>query len=155
MYPKSLCFQLFLPCIKKQHSRCSFFPLTIQIKKFGLELLKGTQFFNGYDKNVNAQVTNAFSVAAYRFGHSLVQEWFKRFSQIGFEHKRTECGLKTEFRPIPVLDFNNPQYLYETDQGGVDAIVRGLVKDSAAKSDGWVNRNCVVPEELVLVNQVL
>ena len=100
-------------------------------------------------------MTNAFSVAAYRFGHSLVQEWFKRFSQIGFEHKRTECGLKTEFRPIPVLDFNNPQYLYETDQGGVDAIVRGLVKDSAAKSDGWVNRNCLVPEERVLLNQVL
>ena len=63
--------------------------------------------------------------------------------------------MKTEFRPIPVLDFNNPQYLYETDQGGVDAIVRGLVKDSAAKSDGWVNRNCLVPEERVLPNQVL
>ena len=100
-------------------------------------------------------MTNAFSVAAYRFGHSLVQEWFGRFSQFGFEHEGRECGLKTQFRSIPVLDFNNPQYLYETDQGGVDAIVRGLVKDSAAKSDGWVNRNCLVPEERLLLNQVL
>ena len=108
----------------------------MQINKFDLGLLKGTEFFKGYNQSVNAQMTNAFSVAAYRFGHSLVQEWFRRFSQIGFEHKRSECGLKTEFRPIPVLDFNNPQYLYETDQGGVDAIVRGLVKDSAAKTDG-------------------
>ena len=43
---------------------------------------------------------------------------------------------ESEFRPIPVLDFENPQYLYETCQGGVDAILRGLIKDPAGKLDG-------------------
>lgn len=105
-----------------------------QIKTFGLKLLEGDQFFNGYDKTVDAQMSTAFAVAGYRFGHSLVQELFNRFSQAGFEHK---CDKgKSKFLPIPVLDFNNPQYLYDTGKGGIDSILRGLVKDPAGKADG-------------------
>ena len=107
-----------------------FFNVT-QIERFGLGLLSGTKFFNGYDKRVNAQMNAGFSVAAYRFGHSLFQEIFRRFNQRSFQHKEN-----SEFRPIPVLDFENPQYLYEICQGGVDAILRGLIKDPAAKLDG-------------------
>ena len=102
-----------------------------QVAKFGLGLLKGARFFNGYNRKVNAQMTAGFSVAAYRFGHTLIQEWFRRFNQGSFQH-----GDESEFRPIPVLDFENPQYLYETCQGGVDAILRGLIKDPAGKLDG-------------------
>ena len=102
-----------------------------QIAKFGLGLLTGTRFFNGYNRKVNAQMTAGFSVAAYRFGHTLIQEWFRRFNQRSFQHRD-----ESEFRPIPVLDFENPQYLYETCQGGVDAILRGLIKDPAGKLDG-------------------
>ena len=111
----------------------TFFP---QITKFGLGLLKGTRFFNDYDETVNAQMTAGFSVAAFRFGHTLIQEWFRRFNQKSFQHKD-----KSEFRPIPVLDFENPQYLYEICQGGVDAILRGLIKDAAGKADGLVNKH--------------
>ena len=71
-------------------------------------------------------MTNGFSVGAYRFGHSLVQEIFRRLR---------ETGTK-EFRPIPVLDFGNPQYLYERCQGGIDAILRGLTKDPSGRIDG-------------------
>lgn len=71
-------------------------------------------------------MTNGFSVAAYRFGHSLVQEIFRRLSETG----------EKEFEPIPVSDFGNPQYLYESNQGGIDAIVRGLTKDPSGKIDG-------------------
>ena len=106
----------------------------VQIAKFGLELLTGTSFFNGYNRRVNAQMTAGFSVAAYRFGHTLIQEWFRRFNQRSFQNTESE----SEFRPIPVLDFENPQYLYETCQGGVDAILRGLIKDPAGKLDGYV-----------------
>ena len=106
-----------------------------QIAKFGLELLTGTRFFNGYNRRVNAQMTAGFSVASYRFGHTLIQEWFRRFNQRSFQNTESE----SEFRPIPVLDFENPQYLYETCQGGVDAILRGLIKDPAGKLDGYVN----------------
>ena len=81
-------------------------------------------------------MTAGFSVAAFRFGHTLIQEWFRRFNQKSFQHKD-----KSEFRPIPVLDFENPQYLYEICQGGVDAILRGLIKDAAGKADGLVNKH--------------
>lgn len=50
---------------------------------FGLELVsKG--YYEGYDPNVNPTVANAFSTAAYRFGHSLVQPSFVRFDS---EHR--------------------------------------------------------------------
>lgn len=71
-------------------------------------------------------MTNGFSVAAYRFGHSLVQEIFRRLRENG----------RKEFQPIPVLDFGNPQYLYESSQGGIDAILRGLTQDPSGKIDG-------------------
>lgn len=45
---------------------------------FGLELLN-EGYYEGYDPNVNPTVANAFSTAAYRFGHSLVQHSFVRF----------------------------------------------------------------------------
>lgn len=80
-------------------------------------------------------MSNVFSVAAYRFGHSLVQEQFRRFSQDGLEHK-CDSKEKTEFMPIPLLDFGNPTYLYDKCNGGIDSIYRGLMKDPAAKADG-------------------
>ena len=79
-----------------------------------------------------------FAVAAYRMGHSLVQEVFRRFSQNGFEHKCDECDGKgkSEFLPIAIKDFGNPQPLYDKCQGGIDSIFRGLVKNAAGKADG-------------------
>ena len=83
-------------------------------------------------------MTTGFSAAAYRMGHSLIQEWFKRFNQDGFEHKCDHCNSqdKSEFLPIPVLDFGEPQYLYDSSKGGIDSIMRGLIKDPAGKADG-------------------
>ena len=100
-----------------------------------LILKRGTEYFKGYDPSKASQISAAFSVAAYRFGHSLVQEQFSRFTQDGFEHKCDDGG-KTEYMPIPVLDFGNPTYLYDKCQGGVDSIFRGLIKDAAGKLDG-------------------
>ena len=133
--------QTTLYCIglhnQKRFILCLFTFTTIQRKEFGLVLLEGEEFFTGYDKEENAQTLTAFAVAAYRFGHSLVQELFNRFSQDGFEHKCSKCSKdKLQFQPIPVLDFNNPAPLYDVCKGGVDSILRGLLKDPAAKADG-------------------
>lgn len=82
-------------------------------------------------------MTQAFSTAAYRFGHSLVQEEFRRFTQDGFEHI-CDKNSKAEYLPIQVRDFGNPIFLYQKCSGGVDSIFRGLMKMPAAKIDGWV-----------------
>ena len=82
-------------------------------------------------------MSQAFSAAAYRFGHSMVQEEFLRLSQNGFDHKCSNDS-KSEFLPIPVKDFGNPTYLYDKCNEGVDSIFRGLVKSPASKVDGWV-----------------
>ena len=92
-------------------------------------------------------MSQAFSAAAYRFGHSMVQEEFLRPSQNGFEHKRSDDS-KSELYPIPVKDFGNPTYLYEKCNGGVDSIFRGLVKSPAAKVDGWVGDEFLIEHPL-------
>ncbi|CAG0892265.1 unnamed protein product [Cyprideis torosa] len=43
------------------------------IHLFGLRLLEGRTFYNGYNTSVNPTVANVFGAAAFRFGHSLVQ----------------------------------------------------------------------------------
>lgn len=45
---------------------------------FDLEVLK-KDYYENYDPTVNPTIANAFSTAAYRFGHSLVQRSFVRF----------------------------------------------------------------------------
>lgn len=46
-------------------------------KLFDLELMS-TGYYEGYDPKVNPTVANAFSSAAFRFGHSLVQNSYMR-----------------------------------------------------------------------------
>lgn len=47
------------------------------IDLFGLDLLpKG--YYEGYNENVNPAPANSFSTAAFRFGHSMVQNSFVR-----------------------------------------------------------------------------
>ena len=106
------------------------------MKRFNLKLLEGKTFFKGYDKNVNPSIFAAFAVAAFRFGHSLVQEEFRRLTQSRFQNKPCRSCPRRNFLPIPLKDFGNPVYLYEKCEGGIDSIVRGLVKDPAAKVDG-------------------
>ena len=106
-----------------------------QIKDFDLMLLKGKTFFKGYKTDVNPSIFSGFAVAAYRFGHSLIQDEFRRFSQEGFQCQ--SCNHeKDEFFSIPMKDFGNPFYLYDKCEGGIDSIFRGLVKNAAAKADG-------------------
>lgn len=48
------------------------------MKIFDLEVFK-KDYYKGYDSTINPTIANAFSTAAYRFGHSLVQRSFVRF----------------------------------------------------------------------------
>uniref|UniRef100_A0AAR5P8U1 Uncharacterized protein n=1 Tax=Dendroctonus ponderosae TaxID=77166 RepID=A0AAR5P8U1_DENPD len=50
------------------------------MEKFGI-LLQKEGYWNGYDPNVNPNVIDAFSAAAYRFGHSLLPTAVERWSK--------------------------------------------------------------------------
>ena len=50
------------------------------MKSFELEILH-RGYYEGYNSDINPHVINEFSAAAYRFGHSLVQNSFVRFDR--------------------------------------------------------------------------
>ncbi|KAJ7374155.1 hypothetical protein OS493_009495 [Desmophyllum pertusum] len=113
-----------------------FLPLILSKKMIldnDLNLLSGKKTSKDYDPTLNAQMSSAFSVAAYRFGHSMIRDTFSRIPQVIFEQK---CDKEKPFLPIPTLDFGNPQYVYDKCQGALDSIYRGLVDDPSSKVDG-------------------
>jgi len=75
-------------------------------------------FFSGYDPNVNPTISNVFATAAYRFGHSLVNNFFNRFDP-DFTQGST-CPIQLAFA------FFNPSHIFDNAQGGPDSILRGL-----------------------------
>ncbi|XP_068679732.1 peroxidase mlt-7-like [Montipora foliosa] len=127
----------FLPLILSQET----------IDKFDLRLGKGFNYSTCYKKNLDPAVSTAFSVAAYRFGHTLVPELFSRLNQDFFETHCEHCHDRKNFLQIPVRDFGNPHYLYDLGNGGTDAIMRGLMKDAAGALDGRFSSS--VQEQLI------
>ena len=87
---------------------------SLQRKQFGLELLS-SDFYTGYKDNIDPSIVNSFATAAYRFGHSLVQNSFSRPGK----------------SPIPKKSFFNPCPVYK----GTDSIFGGLATDPAQKVD--------------------
>lgn len=90
---------------------------------FGLNLLT-TGRFTGYDASVDPSIPNSLAAAAMRFGHSTIRNDFGR------------VGKDSQLFPdIPVREFLNPEFVYDTEFGGVDSIMRGLAKDEANEVD--------------------
>ncbi|XP_035666021.1 peroxidasin homolog [Branchiostoma floridae] len=85
--------------------------------KFNLTLTQDG-FFSGYDPTVNPGIYNVFATAAYRFGHSMVQNEFDRFTPKFLPN--SQCPIKLAF------SFLNPSYVLDDAQGGPDSILRGL-----------------------------
>ncbi|XP_011503270.1 PREDICTED: uncharacterized protein LOC105366506 [Ceratosolen solmsi marchali] len=97
------------------------------MKIFDIEpLRKG--YYRGYDQLVNPNIANAFSSAAYRFGHSLVQRSFIRFDR----HHRPILNNVTIHE-----EFSNPVNL-ET-AGSVDRILLGLINQPSQKRDEFIS----------------
>lgn len=85
--------------------------------------------YTGYNSAINPGVPNAFSTAAYRFGHSQIQPMFERLDS-NFEP--IDAG------PLNLLDaFFNPSQFAAS--GGTDPILRGLISNSARKIDEFLN----------------
>ncbi|XP_019613501.1 PREDICTED: thyroid peroxidase-like [Branchiostoma belcheri] len=85
--------------------------------KFHLTLLQ-SGFFSGYDVSVNPTISNVFATAAYRSGHSLVNE--RQFRLPPDFNQGSLCPIQLDFA------FFNPSHVLNNDLGGVDSILRGL-----------------------------
>ncbi|XP_078665668.1 myeloperoxidase-like [Branchiostoma floridae x Branchiostoma belcheri] len=85
--------------------------------KFHLTLGK-SGFFSGYDASVNPTISNVFATAAYRFGHSLVNE--HQLSLTPDFNQGSTCPIQLAFA------FFNPSHVLNNDLGGPDSILRGL-----------------------------
>jgi peroxidase len=89
-------------------------------------VLKKSGHYHGYLTDLDPSISNAFAGAAYRFGHSQIQNEFHRYDN--------------KYKPItPSIPMNrtfDPTFLYQTEKEGVDSILRGLAKDKSQKTDG-------------------
>jgi len=98
----------------------------ITFKEF-LPLLLGSRIsdYSGYNPNVDASVTNVFSTAAYRLGHSLVS------SQL----QRLDSSLNSiDEGPLLLRDaFFSPQHL--TVGGGIEPLLRGAARQTCEALD--------------------
>ncbi|CAG7716875.1 unnamed protein product, partial [Allacma fusca] len=102
-----------------------FLPLLLgskMVKAAGLDLLeKG--FYNNYDPQVDATISDAFAGAAFRLGHSMIQGLIKKVGP----HWKNE-----DFIQIHKL-FYDPFPMYQLGQ--MDAFLRGQAADPSGKAD--------------------
>lgn len=82
---------------------------------------QGLGAYTGYDPTVNAGIANAFSTAAFRLGHTMIQDEFLIVNEAG----------ATESIPVTACFFN-PSCLQER---GVASVLRGLAMQEAQEVD--------------------
>ncbi|XP_034485847.1 uncharacterized protein LOC117790495 [Drosophila innubila] len=94
-------------------------------KLFDLELLS-TGYYEGYETKVNPTVANAFSSAAFRFGHSLVQNSYMRCDR---HHNmiNNNVSLHEEFQSGDI-----------GTAGSLHRLLRGMASQRALKRDEFI-----------------
>lgn len=88
--------------------------------------------YTGYDSTENPGLHNEFSVAAYRHGHSLVNETLLRLSANGEEISDGHLPLRDAF-------FTAPNLL--TTETSIDPVLRGLASQLSQKLDTKANND--------------
>ena len=81
--------------------------------------------YSGYDPDINPTVSNLFSAAAFRLGHTLLDEEFLRLDNDGNEIKQGKIALKDAyFNPLLI-----------NISGGIEPFLKGMSKQVQQKLD--------------------
>lgn len=99
------------------------------MKLFSLTPGQGFEKLNIYDPNLDPRVTNEYSASAGRFGHSMVRT---DYSRLNSEYK--SAGTKSFLLRNSYFRAND---LYDQQEGGLEAILRGMLHDPLMKVDRW------------------
>ncbi len=89
--------------------------------------------YQGYDPDVNPDIANEFSTAAYRFGHSMLSSELSRRDAEGDVIDAGNLSLQNAFF--------NPGEIYDPSQGtgnGIDPLLRGMTTTIAQEIDTQV-----------------
>ncbi len=81
--------------------------------------------YRGYDSAVDPSITNAFSAAAYRFGHSALSPQLLRIDRYGHEIPAGHLALRHAFF--------SPERI--TEEGGIEPLLRGLAAQRHQRID--------------------
>jgi len=100
-------------------------PKNMQI--FQLSPQVGFDFFTKYNASVDPRVANEYAAAAGRFGHSMVRSEYSRVNS-----NFTSAGSQSFMLRNSYFRANG---LYDECQGGLESIVRGMLKDPIMKVD--------------------
>lgn len=84
--------------------------------------------YDGYKVDVNPEIANVFSTAAYRLGHTLLSSTIHRIDEDGSANSFGDLDLKNAFfRPDRLVT-----------EGGIDAILRGAGTSEAESADAQI-----------------
>ena len=92
-----------------------------------LNLIPGSKFV--YNPDADPRIANEYAAAYGRFGHSMVRSQYSRVDD------KYEASGMTAFMLRHA--YFRANHIYDTSQGGLESIVRGLIKDPAMKVDRW------------------
>ncbi|KAJ7374154.1 hypothetical protein OS493_009494 [Desmophyllum pertusum] len=106
------------------------------IDRYGLKL-EDKGFYTGYNSSIDPSIASSFAAASFRFGHSQIQDLMSRYGK----------KYQKKYAPFPTKDYFNPAQMYDVSHGGIDGLIRGLVKDHSQKVDGSFAK--AVQQELI------